>query len=226
MIAYTALLIIAISCHNIFAFQTTLPNQSKVFRTVEIPFAEKGNTKKTFPSAIFSPLFSSANDDGSSKSRKPFNRIRKTVSKITANISRRASKFSALSRRAKTIICVQLLIIFAIFGGIARSARSRNVVSPIEVPYSQFMDIAEKSPLNSNGDDLQLLDVKIGSDRIGFQLARGSTSEQRKALQNLRQGKEIDAGISIPLRAAYTRKVAASPELISYLRQNKVKQIA
>eukprot|EP00546_Thalassionema_frauenfeldii_P013103 CAMPEP_0178928012 /NCGR_PEP_ID=MMETSP0786-20121207/19591_1 /TAXON_ID=186022 /ORGANISM="Thalassionema frauenfeldii, Strain CCMP 1798" /LENGTH=446 /DNA_ID=CAMNT_0020603677 /DNA_START=453 /DNA_END=1793 /DNA_ORIENTATION=- len=84
------------------------------------------------------------------------------------------------------------------------------------------MDIAEKTPLNSNGDDLQLLDVKIGSDRIGFQLARGSTSEQRKALQSLRQGKEIDAGISIPLRAAYTRKVAASPELISYLRQNKI----
>lgn len=220
MRAYLAAICFLISCQKTSAFQKTIPCQTRLFRTAEIFPIEKA--KELFPILKISPLFSSANDDGPPKRRRPFNRIRKTVLRITTSISRRASRFSALSRRAKTIICVQLLIIFAIFGGLARSARPRNAISPIEVPYSQFMDIVEESPSSTNGDNLHAIDVKIGSDRIGFQLARSTNAEQRKALQNFRQGKGMDPEIKIPLRSAYTRKVAASPELIKYLRQNKM----
>eukprot|EP00547_Thalassionema_nitzschioides_P001987 CAMPEP_0194204050 /NCGR_PEP_ID=MMETSP0156-20130528/3674_1 /TAXON_ID=33649 /ORGANISM="Thalassionema nitzschioides, Strain L26-B" /LENGTH=589 /DNA_ID=CAMNT_0038929955 /DNA_START=54 /DNA_END=1823 /DNA_ORIENTATION=- len=221
LMRYLAALCLLILCQNVSAFQQKIPSQARLFRTTEILPVEKAN--KPFPLMNFSPLFSSSNDDDSSKRRRPFNRIRKTVLRITATISRGASRFSALSRRAKAIVCVQLLIVFAIFGGIARSAQPRNGISPIEVPYSQFMDIVDESSSSStNGDKLHAIDVKIGSDRIGFQLARSTTAEQRKALQNFRQGKGMDPEIKIPLRAAYTRKVAASPELVKYLRQNKM----
>ena len=85
------------------------------------------------------------------------------------------------------------------------------------------MDLVEGSSRasgTSSDRELHILDLKIGTDRIGFQIARGNTPEQRKALKEYKLG--MSPSVPIPSRSAYTRKVSASPELINYLRHNQV----
>jgi len=80
------------------------------------------------------------------------------------------------------------------------------------------MDLIEQQKGSPN--DVHILDLKVGEDRLGFNIARGSSPAQIKALQQYKQGK--NPSVPIPSRAAYTRKIAASPELIDYLRRNRI----
>jgi ATP-dependent Zn protease len=117
-----------------------------------------------------------------------------------------------------------MLLITLFFGGFARNAHTRKTTAPVELPFSQFMDIVENrgsSSVSGRGNEgLHVIDLKIGSDRIGFQIARGDTHEQVKALREYKDGK--NPSIPIPSRPAFTRKVSASPELIEYLRSNQI----
>eukprot|EP00548_Thalassiothrix_antarctica_P005302 CAMPEP_0194147074 /NCGR_PEP_ID=MMETSP0152-20130528/22507_1 /TAXON_ID=1049557 /ORGANISM="Thalassiothrix antarctica, Strain L6-D1" /LENGTH=442 /DNA_ID=CAMNT_0038847763 /DNA_START=441 /DNA_END=1766 /DNA_ORIENTATION=+ len=85
------------------------------------------------------------------------------------------------------------------------------------------MDLVEQSKSFKRAkidDKVQLLNVKIASDRIGFQIARGTTQAEQKSLNDIKKG--LIPTVPIPTRTAYTRKVAASPELIAHLRQNDI----
>ena len=173
-------------------------------------------------------LFLSTDGGESNKGKRnnPFGVFRKALNKISVSLTRASATFSSLSRRAKAIICVQLLVVTLLFGGFARNANARKASIPVELPFSQFMDIVETQSAartgaaSAKGDELHILDLKIGSDTLGFQIARGGTPEQIKALREYKDGK--NPSVPIPSRAAYTRKVSASPELIDYLRRNQI----
>jgi ATP-dependent Zn protease len=176
-----------------------------------------------------SPLFSSPDGSESNKRKNPLKLLskaaRKAANKLSAGFSKASARFAKLSKRAKVIVCLQLLIMSLLMGGYARSSQARKGTAPVELPFSQFMDIVERESTKAGStsakeDDLHILDLKIGADRLGFQIARGATPEQLKALREYKEGK--NPSIPIPSRLAYTRKVAASPELIDYLRSNKI----
>lgn len=172
-----------------------------------------------------SPLFAAPGESESNKRKNPFDVFRKIVNKFSVSLSRASARFSSLSRRAKSIVCFQLIVIILLLGGLARNSNTRKATTPVELPFSQFMDIIETQSsravsVSAKGDDLHILDLKIGTDTLGFQIARGNTPEQLKALREYREGK--NPSIPIPTRLAYTRKVSASPELIDYLRRNQI----
>jgi hypothetical protein len=88
-------------------------------------------------------------------------------------------------------VCFQLIVIILLLGGLARNANTHKATTPVELPFSQFMDIIETQSsragsVSAKGDDLHILDLKIGTDTLGFQIARGNTPEQLKALREYR----------------------------------------
>lgn len=151
----------------------------------------------------------SSGDEGG-KSRNPLRRLQQF---FIGRARRLTTKYRGLSKRAKRLVMIQLLVVAVLFGSIGRSVVSRQQAStppPIEIAYSSFLDLVEgQSGRNSNNNDVPVLDqVRIGNDRISYRLHRRSTDDGLASRPNT-------------LRA-FTRKVPASPELVNKLRDNKI----
>lgn len=154
--------------------------------------------------------FSSQNGDmqqpGNKKNRF-FLALRNALTVMISSPRRIFSRVSRLSRRAKALLLVQVMIFTVIIGGVGRraylnGADTRGVRGPpVEVPYSSFLELCE-SP-GSKG--VHVDSVRIGSDRLVYRVTKEGTADEKD--------KQI---------LAYTNKVAASPQLIDHLRENKI----
>lgn len=176
-------------------------------------------------------LYSSANPGSSEIDDDPLNNknkwqkntvmvMRKIMTRFTAAWAFFCAVCARQKKEAKTMVASQLLLWTLLLGlgakqvhtGFSGPPASHNN-APIEVPYSKFMDLCEAKNKNIGS-------VVIGSDSIGYRFSKAETEEQRAALENVKSGGKVKAGI--PIQAAYTHKVDASPHLISYLRQNQI----
>lgn len=178
-------------------------------------------------------LFSSLEnrDDENEKGRNgrnPIGMLLVLVNKIQSTWVKSFVWFTSLSKRAKIFVSAQLLGVMLVFGLCARQvAVNQNPASaaPVEVSFSQFMDLVEqKTPKleSNNNKDHCIYNVKIGSDRIGYQVLQATTDEQKKAIVNLQKGLPPAENVPIPVQSAYTRKVPVSLEFVQYLRENNI----
>ena len=173
-----------------------------------------------------SALFSNVDNGNRSEQDKPNKRnplilLQKAISRFTSNWIRFIARFRGLSRRAKIYVMTQCSILLLILGMFGRSTylkyynpSSASSSPPIEIPYSTFLDFSE-----GKHKDVKITNLLIGPERIGFKLLKVDTEEQRRALE----GKlSQDTQVEIPQRSAYTRKISASPDLLSHLRNNNM----
>lgn len=161
-------------------------------------------------------LSSSSSEDGSmSPKQNPVQKfllaLRQAVIRLKAYPPRVSARFAKLSRRAKTIVLMQALVLTFIFGSIGRKAYvnyhysqgGAGVVGPpIELPYSSFMDLCEQS---GSKKGVTVDNLRIGTETVVYRLTKEATDES--------EGKRV---------MAYTRKVPASAELIQHLRANDI----
>lgn len=162
-------------------------------------------------------LFSSPSspEDGLSPKKNPVQKLivilRQVLLRIKAFPPRFSARFSRLSRRAKAIVVMQALVIALIFGNVGKKAYSNYQYSrgagggtgpPIELPYSNFLDLCEESGSKSG---VIVDNLRIGTESVVYRITKEPTdgSEAKRVI-------------------AYTRKVPASPELIQHLRKNDI----
>ncbi len=158
-----------------------------------------------------SPLFLSS-QDGLSPKKNPVQKmvvaLRQALLRLKTYPPQVAARFSKLSRRAKAIVLMQALVMTLIFGSVGHKAytkyhyaRAGTAGPPIELPYSSFMTLCEESGKNG----VVLDNLRIGTDSFVYRLTKEATEDNA--------GKKV---------VAYTRKVAASPELIQHLRSHEI----
>ena len=89
------------------------------------------------------------NSNNGNKKQNPLKRVILGIIKAQSQFMMR---FSKMSRKAKTLFCIQMLMFTCLIGGFVQKSvlpgrQSRPVISrrvrPLEVPYSKFMDFAE-----------------------------------------------------------------------------------
>ena len=145
-------------------------------------------------------------------------------------------RFQALSKRAKRIVLMQMVIVSLLLGSLGRMALTSSSSTggggmgrrgaPIEIAYSSFLDLVEQQGKPDNGDVPVLDQVRIGNDRISYRLYRRNNDAADAATQSssTSSSSTSDSSSSSNVRSlrAYTRKVSASPELVQTLRQNKI----
>lgn len=160
-----------------------------------------------------SGLFMALGDGSLSPKKNPAQRLllalQQTFVLMKTYPRRISARFSKLSRRAKAIVLIQTFALALIFGFTGRKVYSKFQYSrgssgtgpPIELPYSSFLDLCEES--GSNGVHLE--NLRIGTDSVVYRVTKEASGEDG--------AKRI---------LAYTRKVAASPELIQHLRTNDI----
>jgi cell division protease FtsH len=119
------------------------------------------------------------------------------------------------------MVAMQAFVMALVMGGLAKSVylnhhyqpASSNAGPPMELPYSSFLDLAEKSGLSSTSSTRGTLaativtmdNVKIGPEKLVYRLRQQVVGQdQEKAM------------------VCYTRKIDASPELIDTLRKNGI----
>lgn len=160
------------------------------------------------------PTLFSAPDDGLSP-RNPLRTLlqlfRKSVVRMLALPREAKSKFAKLSRNAKGVVVMQALVAALIFGSLGRKVYinqvqygPRSAGPAVEVPYSSFLNLVEESG-NKGSNTVTVDNVRISGDKIVYRLTKGGVGEEGE--------KTI---------GAYTRKVPASPELISHLQTHKI----
>jgi ATP-dependent Zn protease len=165
------------------------------------------------PPQVYCTRLCSSNDDGVSP-RNPGRKIIAALQRITTRLvslpMKASSRFSKLPRRAKSIIAMQALIVTLLCGSVGRKmyakhhAQGVGTKSPIELPYSSFLDLIEDS--DPKGKSSVIVDnVGISPEAIMYRVTKPETAEHEE--------KQL---------VAYSRKVAASPELLDHLRTNKI----
>lgn len=99
-----------------------------------------------------------------------------------------------------------------IFGGMGNIIYAKNFqVSattrspPVELPYSSFLDIVEKSS-KGGGDSVVVDNVRISPEKVVYRLTKGGDSGDNTPKQMM----------------CYTHKVSASPQLIETLHRNGI----
>jgi hypothetical protein len=160
-----------------------------------------------------SPLFSSP-DDGltpnNNRGKRLILAVRRALTRVATFPVRFATAFTKLSRRAKTLVVVQMFILTLVIGSLGKQVYSKvqtggTSAPPIELAYSNFLDLVEQSG-STKKDAVKVDNVRIGPDRISYRLTKETVSDEEKARQMI----------------AYTRKVSASPDLIQHLRSNEI----
>jgi ATP-dependent Zn proteases len=158
----------------------------------------------------------------------------KSSIQIQANFRK---KFATLSRKGKMIVSIQLMAIALFLGYGAKSVTtkvmSKNssgaavtvIQKPMEVPYSVFMDMVERSGkghVPGQNPAMRVDQLVIGRENIGFKIK----SDEEKHLLALKNQKLVESNdISIQKvkeRRLYASKVNANPELIKFLRDNSI----
>jgi hypothetical protein len=156
------------------------------------------------------------------------------VTKVIVAQSIFRKKFSALSKKGKLIVCLQLTALGLMFGAVTkqavnqRSARLRNGVvmeKPVEVPYSVFMDMVERSGkghIPGQNPAIQVDQLVIGREKIGFRVGQ-DVEKHEIAVSNQKLVEKDDVSVQpVKPRLAYAEKVNASPELVNFLRENNI----
>lgn len=207
---------------NSHKFPNLASKSSKSLARTKLPPTGTRNHLKSRNSA----LFSNADNGNRSEQDKPNKRnplilLQKAISRFTSNWIRFIARFRGMSRRAKIYVMTQCSILLLILGMFGRSTylkyynpSSASSSPPIEIPYSTFLDFSE-----GKHKDIKITNLLIGPERIGFKLLKVDTEEQRRALE----GKlSQDTQVEIPQRSAFTRKISASPDLLSHLRNHNM----
>jgi len=98
-----------------------------------------------------------------------------------------------------------------------------SVQKPMEVPYSVFMDMVEKSGKgHTPGENpaMKIDQIIIGREKIGFKV-KPDEAKHELAIANNKLVDSNDVSVqSIKERQLYSEKVNANPELIQFLRDN------
>jgi ATP-dependent 26S proteasome regulatory subunit len=173
----------------------------------------------------------------------PKKRLARVVKKLINGQSRFVALFRALPKRSKRILIANMLFFAVAFGSVSRNIYYQSAPPrPVEITYSSFLDLVENQqpplPLGSNSptSNVPVMDqVRIGTDRIAYRLTRNvdgkptapeilSTNPQpKKSSSRSRIGlKKAKPAAPSPYLTAYTRKVPASPELVSALRKSDI----
>ena len=155
----------------------------------------------------------------------------KSSIKFQANFRK---KFGALSKKGKLIVSFQLVIIGLFFGYTGRTVSKTISIAggpksamqkPIEVPYSVFMDMVEKSGkghIAGENPAMKVDQIIIGREKIGFNI-KSDEEKHALALKSPTLVKSNDVAVqSVKERQLYASKVIASPELIDFLRDNAI----
>lgn len=155
----------------------------------------------------------------------------KSSIKFQANFRK---KFGALSKKGKLIVSFQLVIIGLFFGYTGRTVSKTISIAggpksamqkPIEVPYSVFMDMVEKSGkghIAGENPAMKVDQIIIGREKIGFNI-KSDEEKHALALKSPTLVKSNDVAVqSVKERQLYASKVIASPELIDFLRENAI----
>lgn len=112
---------------------------------------------------------------------------------------------------------VQLLTIMLLFGSVGRSTYARHnqmkngmAGPPIEISYSNFLELVENSGTTSKGMTSPTVDnMRISPERIVYRLTKESSDSSGE-------------NPTVKQLACYTNKVAASPELVGTLRESNI----
>ena len=170
-------------------------------------------------SRLYSSNVNNSRDNGDKPGKKnPLVQVKKALNQVTSKWTRFVVRFRGLSRRAKLYVMTQFSILLLVAGLLGRSAYKKHynpttpTSPPIEIPYSQFLDFCKGSH-----KDVHVANVLIGNERIGYRILKTDTEEQRRFLEG-----KSEQVVEIPQRRAYTRKVSASPDLLSTLRENNI----
>jgi hypothetical protein len=196
-----------------------LPQQLQSPSQLTTPLSSRLQTPPTMRNRQFqyprplSPLFSSP-DDGltpnNNRGKRLILAVRRALTRVSTFPVRFATGFTKLSRRAKTIVVMQMFILTMVVGSLGKQVYTKmqtggTPAAPIELAYSNFLDLVEQSG-STKKDAVKVDNVRIGPDQIIYRLTKESTSVDEKARQMI----------------AYTRKVSASPDLIQHLRSNEI----
>ena len=173
-------------------------------------------------------LFSSLEKDGSGKKQPRNNKqrarililaIRKVFANLVAAPGKTIVKFRSLSKKGKVLMAMQTLTMMLLFGSMCRSIyakqyRIKNGLAtgpPIEVPYSNFLELVENSGTTTKkGSASPTVDnMRISPERIVYRLTKESSDEAENSP-------------SVKQLVCYTNKIAASPELIDSLHKNSI----
>jgi ATP-dependent Zn protease len=110
---------------------------------------------------------------------------------------------------------MQALVFTLIIGSLGRKVYVKHshhgpasTGPPIELPYSSFLDLVDQAGSKKGGTTTSVVvvdNVRIGPDRIIYRLTKEATADSESKIM-----------------VAYSRKVAASPELIQHLRSNEI----
>ena len=171
-----------------------------------------------------STLFTTVRNDPNEKKKRPTNPIvlvRKVCASMVLQLIQFPGKFNLMTRKAKILFATKLLCVSLVFFPLLGYAvKSQQNVSrprpPVEIAYSHFQDLIE----TQHKDGGQIVNLRIGPDKMTYQFMQPSTDHQKAALKDYAQGKKVN--IDIPGRNAFTRRIPASPEFLEYLRKNKV----
>ena len=182
----------------------------------------------TEESILFEPsssaLFTNIRNDPNEKKKRPTNPIvlvRQVCASVALQLIQFPGKFKLMTRKAKVIFAAKLLCISLVFFPLVGYAlKSQHNESrprpPVEISYSHFQDLIE----TQQKDGGQIVNLRIGPDKLTYQFMQPSTDQQKAALKDYAQGKKVN--VDIPGRNAFTRRIPASPEFLEYLRKNKV----
>jgi len=174
------------------------------------------------------------NKGNNNRWKRPLVLARKMAVKVTAMQSRLIKKFLAANIYLRAIISFFLASTVLLGGPTVYSSLVRTSLvkapktakpRPVEVPYSLFMDLVEWDGKGHNPGErpaIQLEDVNIGRDRLTFTVKQDEDKHQL-ALKDKVLVEVNDVSIrSQKTRQAYARKVSATPDLVQFLRQNKI----
>lgn len=196
-------------------------------RTNSLTTNLRKDEQSTTKSGSASRLFSSVGEEPN-KGKQPRNNkrkakvlilaIQKTIANFLSAPGRMIVKFRSLSKKGKILMAMQALTIMLLFGSMGRSiyARQNQVRNgvyrgpPIEVPYSNFLELVENSGATKKGVTSPTVDnMRISPDRIVYRLTKESAESSSDSP-------------SIKQLTCYTNKISASPELIDTLHNNKI----
>ena len=185
------------------------------------------NGRSTTKPSLGTQLFASLEEDESRKKPPRNNRgrarvlilaIQKVFATLFSTPSRMIVRFRSLSKKGKILMAMQTLTVMLFFGSMARTVYTKHYQMknglvagpPIEVPYSNFLELVEKSGTSTKGVPSPTVDnMRISPERIVYRL----TQESSDGTSNGPSRKQL---------ICYTNKIAASPELIDNLYKNNI----
>lgn len=161
---------------------------------------------QTRKSPLLKELYSASQGVNKNNNEKKQNPVKRVVQSIIRAQSQFRIRFSKLSKKAKILFCIQMLMFTCLVGGFVQKTvlpgghSSRAAISrrarPVEVPYSKFMDIAEDKVKGA-----QVGTVVVSRDRVSFWVKQ-----------------DEDA----PARPYYALQTPASPQFVQYMRDNNL----